>query len=335
MDTINSLSKLEQHAFACLCFGVIGDAMGSASELLEPAEIESRFGWIETFEGDGTDDVIMRDFLAAALASTGGYANADDWAAQWRDHRDTFSGDKSSRFFASILHAVAKLARNYPPRSLAEGTMPSSTSAMAIAPVGIVNAGHPRAAAAQAGEIASLIHVGQNGFCQDAAAALAAGIATALSPGATLDSVVQAALAAIRPWSGQEMRELILAALKLADETKDYKAFRSAYHARFRRAVICDSRETIPATFALARLAQGNPWRAVVLSANFGRDSDTIGCMAGGLCGALTGLDAESARKMEQLSPKIRADQRRLAVALIGTRDAKVASETAAWRNSL
>ena len=49
---------LERHALACLAFGVIGDAMGAPTELLEPEEIERRFGWVESFEGDGTDDTV-------------------------------------------------------------------------------------------------------------------------------------------------------------------------------------------------------------------------------------------------------------------------------------
>jgi hypothetical protein len=46
-------------------FGVIGDAMGTPSENLEPADIEQRFGWVESFEGNGTDDTILRDMIAA------------------------------------------------------------------------------------------------------------------------------------------------------------------------------------------------------------------------------------------------------------------------------
>ncbi len=71
-------------------------------------------------------------------------------------------------------HSAAKLRFGDLPRTIASGNMPSSSSAMAIAPVGIVNAGHPRAAAAQAMELASLIHVTDVAFCQDGAAAIAA-----------------------------------------------------------------------------------------------------------------------------------------------------------------
>ena len=102
-------SRFERHALACLAFGVIGDAMGTPTENLEPAEIEQRFGWVDTFEGDGTDDTIMRDLIAAALIRTGGYANADNWAEEWRDQHQAIFGSKVGRFFPSVLHAAAKL----------------------------------------------------------------------------------------------------------------------------------------------------------------------------------------------------------------------------------
>jgi ADP-ribosylglycohydrolase len=74
-------AELLDKAYGCLLGGLIGDAMGTPSEGLEPADIERRFGWIEDFEGDGTDDSIMIYLLADALIDSDGYANADDWAA--------------------------------------------------------------------------------------------------------------------------------------------------------------------------------------------------------------------------------------------------------------
>src|SRR5690606_25993885 len=227
----------------------------------------------------------------------------------------------------SVLHAADKLRRGYLPRSIAAGTMPSSTTAMSIAPVGIVNAGHPRAAAAQAMEIASLLHVGDVAFCQDGAAAMAAGIAAALTPGAAVDGVLQAALDAIRPWSGEEMRALITDALDLARRSGGYKAFRAAYHQRFRRRIACDSRETIPAVLAIAALTGGDPWQAAVLGANFGRDADTIACMAAGLCGALAGISPDNESKIAMLPSECREAQQRMARELTAARRSKAESE--------
>ena len=132
--------------------GLIGDAMGTPSEGLEPDEIDAGFGWIEDFEGDGTDDSIMKYLLADALLATDGNADADFWATQWLSQRSRIGGAMSDRFFASILHGAAKLSYGVLPRRVALGHMPSSTAAMSIAPVGIVNAGHPRAATAQTQE---------------------------------------------------------------------------------------------------------------------------------------------------------------------------------------
>src|ERR1700722_19553636 len=236
MSTTTS-SRFETHVLACLAFGVIGDAMGTPTENLEPAQIEARFGWVDSYQGDGTDDTIQRALIASALIRTGGYADADSWAEEWREQHHAIFGSKVERFFPSVLHAAAKLRLGYAPRTIAEGTMPGSSSAMAIAPVGIVNAGNPRAAAAQAMEIASLIHVTDVAFCQDGAAAIAAAVAEALVPEATVASVLAASTAHLKSWSGTEMRSLIAAALALAEDAVDYKTFRERYHGQFRRAI--------------------------------------------------------------------------------------------------
>jgi ADP-ribosylglycohydrolase len=326
----DSEAGLVDRAHGCLLGGLIGDAMGTPSELLEPEEIERRFGWIDEFEGDGTDDSIMKHLLADALLASGGQADADGWAAEWLRHREEFTGTKQSRFFASILHAAAKLTYGVPPRRIALGHMPSSTAAMAIAPVGIVNAGHPRAAAAQAQEIASLVHVDEAAFCQDGAVAVAAAIATAMA-GASLEQVIAAATAYIKPWSGAAMIELIGEALALAAETGDFKVFRARYHAAFRRSIACDARETLPATFALLKLAQGNPVRTIRYAANFGRDTDTIACMAGAIAGALAGASAFPPAWLAKVARSGARDQRALAIALVEIGRGKARREREAW----
>lgn len=323
----NNPSRFETHALACLVFGVIGDAMGTPTENLEPAEIEQRFGWVEAFEGDGTDDTILRDMIASALIRTGGYADADHWAEQWRERHQAIFGSKVGRFFPSVLHAAAKLRHGYAPRTIAEGTMPSSTSATAIAPVGIVNAGNPRAAAAQAMEIASLLHVTDVAFCQDGAAAIAAAVAEALMPEATVDSVLEASTAYLKPWSGREMSSLIGVALRLASEAGNYKLFRERYHDKFRQQISCDSRETIPAALAIVRLAKGDPRLAARFGANFGRDTDTVACMAAGICGALSGISPENAELIQRLPIESQRAQVDLASRLAAVARAKMESE--------
>ncbi len=248
-----------------------------------------------------------------------------------RQQKEIF-GKKVGRFFPSVLHAAAKLRFGDTPRTIATGNMPSSSSAMAIAPVGIVNAGYPRAAAAQAMELASLIHVTDVAFCQDGAAAIAAAVSSALGGAPTIDQVIADALSAIKPWSGRDMRLLIESALDLARSSGDYFAFRADYHQRFRRAIACDSRETIPATLAICHLAAGDAWKAVTYGANFGRDADTIACMAGYVCGAFSRDEEAVQAALKSLPTEIVERERSLAARLIAVARQKAQSEMRSWR---
>jgi ADP-ribosylglycohydrolase len=284
---------LYEKTLGCLLGGLIGDAMGTPSEGLHYRDIEARFGWIDDFASDGTDDTVMKNLLAEALIRTDGYATLDDWAQVWLDNWDAIFGPKVAKFFVSVIHTAQKLRRHAVPRLAALGNMPSSSSAMCISPVGIVNACHPAQAASQAYNLASLIHVHDVGFCQDGAAAMAAAVAEAMKRHATVDSVLQSATTAIIPLSGREMRERIEAALALARTASDYHAFRKAVYDReatFFCRITCDSRETIPLTLALLLLGEGDVERCVTYAANLGRDADTIASMCGAIAGALGGV---------------------------------------------
>src|ERR1700682_4391203 len=114
---------LIDRAHGCLLGGLIGDAMGTPTAGLKPKEIDRRFGWIEDFEGDGTDDSIMKYLLADALIASDGNADADAWAAQWLSQRGSIGGDKADRFFASVLHAAAKLSYGVIPRRVGPSHM--------------------------------------------------------------------------------------------------------------------------------------------------------------------------------------------------------------------
>lgn len=52
------------------------------------------------------------------------------------------------------------------------------------------------------------------------------------------------------------------------------------------------TQEAVPAAFAIASLAPGDPWRACRLAARLGGDSDTVAAMVGAVVGACCGLSA-------------------------------------------
>jgi ADP-ribosylglycohydrolase len=153
--------------------------------------------------------------------------------------------------------------------------------------------------------------------------------------GATVDSVLQAAQDYIKPWSGAEMLKLIGSALDIARTTADYKKFRQKYHETFRKAIACDSRETVPATLAIVWLAKGDPKQAAIFGANFGRDADTIACMAAGICGALSGVSPDSNALIELLPNDSRQAQIELAARLTGVTRLKANTEMQALRRHL
>ena len=63
---------------------------------------------------------------------------------------------------------------------------------MCISPVGIINAGNPRQAALETYELAGLVH---HNFARDGACSMAAAVAEAFRPQASVESVLQAAVA--------------------------------------------------------------------------------------------------------------------------------------------
>lgn len=324
-----AVTEFQDRVLGCLIGGLVGDAMGTPTENMEHDDIASRFGWVTTVSGSGTDDSAMRTLLCEALLATGGYAGPDDWAERWIADGDVFTGALRPKFFVSVLHTAEKLAIGYDSRSAATGNMASSSSAMCIAPVGIVNAGNPRAAASQAWSLGSLIHQGPVSFCADAAAAVAAAVAIAVVPGASLEEVLAAPGATLHPRDGAVMRDLIAQALTLAGRSSDYETFRRGFHRTFRQRVACDSRETVPATFGLLALAEGDPQRSVEYAANFGRDTDTIGAMVGAISGAMAGARSLPAAWLTSLDPERLEGEQGMSAKLASLAIAKAADQRA------
>lgn len=86
------------------------------------------------------------------------------------------------------------------------------------------------------------------------------------------------------------MISLIGEVMALARKLGDYRLFREAFYEKHLRSVICDSRETIPATLAIFYLSHGDPEKCILNGANFGRDADTIASMTGAIAGACCGV---------------------------------------------
>jgi ADP-ribosylglycohydrolase len=208
-------------------------------------------------------------------------------------------------------------AEGVAPREAGHGTMASSSSAMCISPIGIINAANPRQATLEAYDVASLIH---HNFCRDAACAMAAAVAEAFNPAASVESILAAAVAYLPPRSAAIMRGFIASTLEFARECGDYLRFRERFYAErlLPDIAIADARETVPVALALFGLAGGDPRQTIINGANFGRDADTIASMAGALAGAWRGASALPPAWVEKVKADSPRDHRALAGTLVG-----------------
>jgi ADP-ribosylglycohydrolase len=296
--------------YGCLIGGAIGDALGAPVEGLNHWEIRERNGRLEELiasPGDNTNgqpggvtgDTILRQYVALAIARKGGRITPHDLAALWVE-KGNF------RLLGGNERAIyEKLSWGANPCDAGRGGSPSGAAAVAIPPIGIINAGDP-AQAYQDGYVIS--SVAQDGEERAAAATLAAGVAAALGPGATLDGVVEA----MDRHSSDLMRRAIELALDLARSAGSVAAFTEQFYAHLTdwrmpwpedkmrpvaghrplrsKFYSRSSLELIPVSLALLRLCPGDVNEALVEGANFGRACHSIagiiGCIAGALSGA-------------------------------------------------
>ena len=131
-------------------------------------------------------------------------------------------------FWIPVMNSFWRIhAEGTAPRDAGLGNMASSSSAMCISPMGIINAGNPRQAALETYELAGLIH---HNFSRDGACSMAAAVAAAFCRDASVDSMLAAAVEYLPPRSAQVMRGFIETTLALARETGAYEAFRERYY---------------------------------------------------------------------------------------------------------
>jgi ADP-ribosylglycohydrolase len=338
-------TRLFDAIYGCLVGGAIGDAMGGVTEMMTYEHIARTFGWIDTlrprghtaqsarFEpgapaGQVTDDTRLRNLLCSALIRAGGRITADEWAQTWLAEMEGW-------FYIPVVNAFYKVfLKIAPPREAGRGNMGSNSTAMAIAPVGLVNACDPRQAAWDAYNVAGLVH---EGYARDAACAVAAAVAHAVAPNATITAVIDAACRFLP--SGNDIGWRIARAMDLARASEGYEAFRRAFYDTMllpwpQRGLVSGSRppegfydtaeprETVPAAFALLALAdtaEGGRrvfYHSVIYAANFGRDADTLASIVGSIAGAYEGARAipdEWIRTVEASNP---VSQRALAEGL-------------------
>lgn len=257
--------------YGCLIGGAIGDAIGAPVENWHYRDIRERYGKLDGFlpgergimtsgiPGRITDDTTLRHYMCLAIARKGGRITPDDYALVWLEDLNPM------RLFYTERIALQKLELGMNPWETGRGQPLADAATMAIAPVGIINAGYP-SQAYQDGFNIALVH--QDGMERDAAATAAAGFAAAFAPGATVDSLLET----MQEYASYEVRRPLLMAMDLARASGTVDDFAGEFYATMLdrsfpvppgeewdkdRSASPTSREVLPAVAAILHLCRG------------------------------------------------------------------------------
>ncbi|MEU1331801.1 ADP-ribosylglycohydrolase family protein [Streptomyces sp. NPDC005865] len=328
----------------------VGDALGGPVEGYAPEQIAERHGgrvhgivgpwngdrWRTArpiapyHKGDGhvTDDTLMTHALIRVYATVrdhlDAYAVADHLVPdlmtnpRWIPELEA-EALPLHRVFLAEKWLVARLHYGHvDPREAGAGNIVNCGAAMYMAPVGLVNAAHPRGAYAEALDIAG---AHQSSYGREAAAVFAAAVAAACTPGATPTSVIDACLALAKDGTRAAIEAVAEVTARHTDFETALAPIRAAvapfdtvgpdYRAPSlgaRRPSRLHTIEELPVALGMLLVGAADYRRTVLGSVNYGRDCDSIATMSGALAGALRGAAAVPAEWAGQVAEASRLD---------------------------
>ncbi|WP_118082715.1 ADP-ribosylglycohydrolase family protein [Streptomyces sp. CC0208] len=329
MTPKNTESSLEDRIAGALVGAAVGDALGGPVEGYSPDQILERHagrvhGVVGPWNGDAwrtarpiapyhkgdghvTDDTLMTHALIRVYDRVqdhlDAYAIADHLVPdlmtnpRWIPELEA-EALPLQRLFLAEKWLVTRLHYGHiDPREAGVGNIVNCGAAMYMAPVGLVNAADPRAAYAEALDIAG---AHQSSYGREAAGVFAAAVAAAAAPGATPDSVVTACLSLAKDGTRTAIEQVCEVAAHYTDFESALRPLRDAvapydtvgpdYRAPSlgaRRPSRLHAIEELPVALAMLVVAAGDYRQAVLGAVNYGRDCDSIATMAGALSGAL------------------------------------------------
>lgn len=247
------------------------------------------------------------------------------------------------------------------PRQGGIGNMVNCGAAMYIAPIGAVNAADPQRAYDEAISFAS---GHQQSFGLEAAGVLAGAVAAAFQADMTIDKVVdvahglakdgtRAAIAAIAEAAenlrnkGAEFEEVVsvfqskIAAFSTMGDDLNHTVERAGIASAGYQPSRFQSIEELPLALGFAIVSQGDFRQSILDGINSGRDTDSIGVMAGAILGAMHGdkvIDPEEAQLLNsanRLDIAAETDSFIATVQKIMTNDAAVVADIQQQRAAL
>lgn len=292
--------------YGCLIGGAIGDSLGAPVEGWTHQRIQEEYGTFEEFRqyympysnsepGTITSDTAMRHYLCLTAVENGGRVTPPDFADVLRDHLNP------DRVWVNEEVILKKLSVGIDPWDAGRGAIPDNKATSAITPVGIINAGDPGQAYQDGFNIAAML---QDGDDRHATATVAAGVAEAITPDATVESVVATM---VEHSTGVTARAIDIA-LGFAEEADSMDELVDTFYDRFLdwrwpavqwdrekyhsgEVFSASTLEAMPVAIAVLAFCEGDVNRSIVEGVNYGRDADAVATVTGSLAGAICGAD--------------------------------------------
>jgi ADP-ribosylglycohydrolase len=348
MSTKNDFDLVDR-AVGTLTGAAVGDALGGATEGYSTRQIvERHHGWVEGIvppfladwatarpmspyhKGDGhiTDDTIMTQALTQVYLDKRDHLDAYDMESRLvplLTEQSVFIPELEResipllRLFLAEKWLVLRLRVGHvDPREAGVGNVVNCGAAMYMAPVGVINAADPEGAYREAIDIAG---AHQSSFGREAAGVFAAAVAAALTPGAGVPDVVNAALAVAHDGTAAAIRAVAAAAERhdswvdalgdLRDAVRPYDQVGEDYRnpgLGARRPSRLHAIEELPIALGMLVVGRGDYAASVLGAVNYGRDADSIATMAGALAGGLAGRTGVPDEWVETVSAASRRD---------------------------
>jgi ADP-ribosylglycohydrolase len=295
-----------EKAYGCLAGLALGDALGMPTECMTQERIAEEFGTICGIVaapawhphsalpfGNITDDteqaLALADIYSRGEKMTAGSAARAivAWADAQGSRLELYVGPSTRRALEALRNGAD------PRQSGLHGT--TNGAAMRVAPIGIVHAGQFDRVLSDTVEASMPTH--GTTLAISGAAAVSFAVCEAMTRSATVESVLNAAMRGAAEgrehgawvWTAP-LEHRIALAVRLAREARGEDEARESLY----RYVGVDITvvDTVPTALGLVALTGGDPMRAVLHAAQIGGDTDTIGAIAGAICGALSGIEA-------------------------------------------
>ena len=327
--------QLKDRFRGCIAASWVGSAMGAAVECWSPEEIKAEHGVLDRLvsyahynqdvkwdrmAGTTEDGIERQKLIATAIIEKKDRVLAQEVAAIWVRDIDpakiVYKQEPFDRGFLALARAglpASELGQLY--------LYPNVVSlARSAHPLGLINAGDPRGAADDAFEVGKL-YARETAYGLRWAALYVAALAEACRPNASVASVLETAKEFVGYRAeGQTLyarydtieRE-VDRALELAEKHEDPMEMRDEfsqyyYGGDYFNYGMSQANEIVAKGLAVFAITQGNPKDAIIAAVNFGRDTDCLAAVAGGLAGALSGTDSLPTEWIEQVNTATKQD---------------------------